>query len=233
MPQMHEHTAGRERGLPAQIAARIGRRILQGELRPGERLPNEVDLLTMLQVSRTTLREALTLLSSKGFIEARQRVGTRVRAPEHWNTLDPAVMLWQGDEAALVEELFDMRLAIEPHAARLAAKHATADDLAGIDAALATMAEDHRDPAAAIEADIAFHLRIIQAAHNRFLLPVSSVVRTALSISVPKTFRQHGGMRHALAMHGDIVEAIRRRDEAGAEAAARRLLEHTYRRNFG
>jgi len=232
---MREPIAARERGLPAQIAARIGRRIIQGELKPGDRLPNELEMLETLQVSRTTLREALTLLSSKGFVEAKQRIGTRVRAPEHWNTLDPAVLAWhgEGDEPALVRELFEMRLVIEPQAARLAAARATPDDIAGIAEALVTMAQEHRDPGAAIEADITFHLRIIQAAHNRFLLPVSPLVRTALSISVPKTFRRQGGLRDALALHGAIVEAIRRGDAAGAEAATRQLLEDTYRRNFG
>jgi len=68
-----------ERGLPAQIAGRIGRRILQGELKPGDTLPRELDLLAELQVSRTTLREAFAILASNGFIEARQRIGTRVR----------------------------------------------------------------------------------------------------------------------------------------------------------
>ena len=87
-----------ERGLPAQIAARMGRSILRGELRPGDKLPKETDLLDQLQVSRTTLREALTILTSKGFIEAKQRIGTSVRAPIAWNTLDPMVMSWHDDE---------------------------------------------------------------------------------------------------------------------------------------
>lgn len=110
-----------ERGLPAQIAARMGRRIMQGELRPGDKLPRETELLEQLQVSRTTLREALTILSSKGFIEARQRVGTTVRAPEFWNTLDPVVMSWHGDqdERALAQELYEIRSAVEPLAAAL------------------------------------------------------------------------------------------------------------------
>lgn len=224
-----------ERGLPAQIAARMGRSILRGELQPGDKLPKETDLLEQLQVSRTTLREALTVLTSKGFIEAKQRIGTSVRASEFWNTLDPMVMSWhdEQDEQALAQELFEIRSAIEPLAAGLAARRATEADLMPLHAALATMAEDHSNPRLAMEADIAFHLGIIQAAHNRFLVPVGSVIRAALAISVPKTFAKFGGMGHALAMHAAIVKAIEQRDPAKAAKAAEKLIADTYERNFG
>jgi DNA-binding FadR family transcriptional regulator len=224
-----------ERGLPAQIAARMGRSILRGDLRPGDKLPKETDLLDQLQVSRTTLREALTILTSKGFIEAKQRIGTSVRAPSAWNTLDPMVMSWHDDEdeQALAQELFEIRSAIEPLAARLAAARATEADLAQLRAALATMAEDNSNPRLAMEADIAFHLGIIQAAHNRFLAPVGSVIRAALTISVPKTFAKFGGMSHALGMHEAIVKAIEQRAPTKAAKAAEKLIADTYERNFG
>lgn len=230
-----EAVANNERGLPAQIASRIGRRILQGDLKPGSKLPRELELLDQLQVSRTTLREALTILSSKGFLEAKQRVGTRVRESEHWNTLDPMVMSWHGeaDESSLILELFEMRLAVEPQAARLAAQRATHDDIKAINKALAAMGDNHGDAAKAIEADISFHLRIIEAARNRFLMPISSVIRTALTISVPKTFSRSGGMGQALAMHADIAAAIENGQPDVAEQASRILLTDTYERNFG
>ena len=225
-------TAIAERGRPAQIAARIGRRSLQGELRPGDLLPNELTLLAQLQVSRTTLREALTMLSSRGFIKARQKVGTRICAPENWNTLDPMVMSWQGtDEKGLAQEMFEIRLAIEPMAAQLAAERATAHDLDLIRAALAAMSEDYRNAQKAIEADITFHLCIIHAAHNRFLMPVASVIRQALSISIPRTFETFGGLSHAFALHADIAVHIEARRPEEAAAASRRLLEDTYRQS--
>lgn len=224
-----------ERGLPAQIAARIGRRILQGELQPGDSLPRELDLLAELQVSRTTLREALTLLASNGFIEARRRVGTRVRPPEHWNTLDPMVMAWQGaagQPEALAQELFEIRLAVEPMAARLAARRAQPADLARIAAALQAMGAQPTDAQRAIESDVDFHLQVIAAAHNRFLMPVASVIRAALLLSVPKTFEAFGGMAHAIGMHAEVAQAIAQRQPEAAAQACVRLLEDTYQRNF-
>lgn len=224
-----------ERGLPAQIAGRIGRRIIQGELKPGDTLPKELDLLAELQVSRSTLREAFTLLASNGFIEARQRIGTRVRPPDRWNTLDPMVIAWQseaGDPAAMAQELFEIRLAVEPLAARLAAQRARPEDIARIRAALKAMGQDHANPQGAMQADIDFHLQVIAAAHNRFLMPVASVIRAALVISVPRTFEKFGGMEHSMAMHGDIARAIEQNRPEAAARAATRLLEDTYQRNF-
>lgn len=224
-----------DRGLPAQIAAEIGRKIALGELKPGVILPKESEMLGNLRVSRTTLREALKILSTKGFIEAKPRLGTRVRAPEHWNTLDPVVLSWHEgaeDQPHLAEELFEIRLAIEPMAASLASKRGSAEEIGRIRTAYARMTEEHATVSAAIEADIDFHLEIIQAAHNRFLLPVSSVIRTALTISIPRTLRTFGGLQHSLKMHEAIVEAIEARDQAAAFSAAETLLSATYQRNF-
>ncbi|MGO4620625.1 FadR/GntR family transcriptional regulator [Ensifer sp. 2YAB10] len=228
--------AREDRGLPARIAGDIGRRITLGELKVGDTLPKEADMLATLGVSRTTLREALKILSTKGFIEAKPRLGTRVRAAEHWNTLDPVVLSWQGDaedQEALAEELFEIRLSIEPLAARLAAKRGSAAELADIRAAFLRMAEGGVRVEEAIEADIAFHLQIFQAAHNRFLLPVASVIRAALSISIPKTMAASGGFGQSLAQHEAILSAIEARDGEAAASAAETLIAATYKRNFG
>lgn len=225
-----------DRGLPAQIAGNIGRRITLGELKAGDMLPTESELLASLKVSRTTLREALKILSTKGFIEAKPRLGTRVRSSEFWNTLDPVVLSWQGDaddQEALAEELFEIRLTVEPLAASLAALRGSTEERARIRAAFDLMAGEHPSADAAIEADIAFHLEIFQAAHNRFLLPVSSIIRAALTISIPKTLESFGGLQHSLKMHEAIVERIEARDGEGAAEAARTLIAATYRRNFG
>lgn len=224
-----------DRGLPAQIAGEIGRRITLGELKAGEILPKESEFLANLRVSRTTLREALKILSTKGFIEAKPRLGTRVRSPEFWNTLDPIVLAWQGDaddQDALAEELFEIRSAIEPLAASLAARRGSDAEHAQIRTAFSHMAEAHMTAEAAIEADISFHLQIFQAAHNRFLLPVSSVIRAALTISIPKTLKTFGGLQHSLKMHEAIIDAIEARDETRAAEAAERLISATYQRNF-
>src|SRR5471032_2956770 len=85
---------GYDPGLNTHIARDIARKILSGELPPGVILPNEMDLGEQFGVSRTALREALKLLSSKGLLESRPKVGTRVRARPLWNMLDPQLLEW-------------------------------------------------------------------------------------------------------------------------------------------
>jgi DNA-binding transcriptional MocR family regulator len=67
-------------------------RILRGEFQPGDSLPNETQLCADLSVSRTSLREAIRVLSAKGLVETKPRTGTRVRAREAWNRLDPEIL---------------------------------------------------------------------------------------------------------------------------------------------
>src|SRR5690606_17190285 len=75
------------RNLHAHVMHELGRRIVGGELRPGEVLPREELLAEQMNVSRTALREAMKVLSAKGLVESRTKVGTRVRDPRHWHQL--------------------------------------------------------------------------------------------------------------------------------------------------
>src|ERR687893_3247170 len=75
------------RGVHRETVHEIGRRIVGGELKPGDLLP-EAELIAELGVSRTVLREAIKVLGAKGLVEARPRVGTKVRARNHWSLMD-------------------------------------------------------------------------------------------------------------------------------------------------
>src|ERR1700761_9287418 len=99
-------------GLPGAIVEALGKKILNGELVPGDTLPAETVYLSQLGVSRTTLREAIKVLAAKGLVLAKPKTGTVVRAREHWNLLDPAVLLWQvaaDGFADTLGELFEIR----------------------------------------------------------------------------------------------------------------------------
>ena len=137
-------------------------------------------------------------------------------AAKHDVAVDP---LW--GPGKLAEELFEIRLSIEPMAARLAAQRGTTADHAAIRAAFVRMSQAHVGLEDAIEADIDFHLQILQAEHNRFLLPISSVVRAALSISIPRTMAASGGFGASLNQHEAILTAIERREGEAALAAGR------------
>ena len=128
--------------LHASVVEQIGRRIVQGEFLPGEALPNADDSSEMLDVSRTVLREAIKVLAGKGLVESRPKTGTRVRPRAEWNFLDPDVLAWRYSGPIVPDDvtaLFELRRAIEPMSANLAALRATPAQLQQLDAALAEM----------------------------------------------------------------------------------------------
>ena len=121
------------RGLHGEVVHTIGLQIVNGDLKPGDPLPPEDELTSDLSVSRTVLREAVRVLAAKGLVQARPKTGTRVRERGDWNILDPDVLSWRteaSDDHKLYEETTEIRLAIEPLAARLAATRATDEEVA-------------------------------------------------------------------------------------------------------
>ncbi|MEK6299033.1 MAG: GntR family transcriptional regulator, partial [Paraburkholderia tropica] len=140
----------------------LGSAILRGDYAPGTTLPREADLMERFDVSRTVLREALRTLTSKGLVESRPKVGTRVRSREAWNLLDADVLDWYARVApplAFALKLQEMREMIEPYAAQLAA--GAHDDVSFADLADAHAAmTDARNVDEWVRADLRFHLAV-------------------------------------------------------------------------
>src|SRR5206468_12646009 len=159
-----------EQSLHGRIVHAIGRRIVTGNLQPGELLPAEPEL----GASRTVVREAVKVLAAKGLVESRPKTGTRVRPRDAWNLLDPDVLAWQQDGAvddALLRKLTEVRRIIEPAAAELAAARADVRDVAAMEDAFQQMEETAQaragtDFEAFVQADMRFHLAILQACRN-------------------------------------------------------------------
>lgn len=217
-------------GLHGQIVHAIGRRIVNGAIRPGELLPAD----SHLRASRTVVREAIKVLAAKGLVESRPKTGTRVRATESWNLLDPDVLAWQQEgtpQPVFLRKLTEVRLIVEPAAAELAATRASAPELATLDAAFremkAALAGKPADYEAFDQADIVFHRAILQACHNDVLEQMSAMVYSALLVSFHATSRLPGRARDSLPRHRAIYEAIRTHDPRRAGAAMRRLVHST------
>src|SRR5262245_7885520 len=217
-------------GLHGQIVHGIGRRILSGKIRPGELLPPDVEL----PASRTVLREAIKVLAAKGLVESRPKTGTRVSPRHKWNLLDPDVLAWQQDGApplAFLGKLTEVRLIIEPAAAELAARRATAAEIEAIEAAFrdmeAALRGDGEDYEAFDRADILFHLAIVRACGNDLLQQMGQVVYSTLLLSFKATSRLPGRAKASLPEHRAIVNAIRGRHARRAGLAMRRLVRST------
>ncbi len=186
--------------------------------------PTESELAKRHSVSRSVTREAVKMLTAKGLLTARPRKGTSVQPTANWNLFDPDVLRWLLDRKFsldLLRQFTELRIAIEPAAAALAAAagetRSTALVRAGFDRMVAAENGDD-DP---LESDIAFHVAILQASGNPFYAQFQDVVTTALRTSIRFTNRFKGHTA-SLAQHHAVLAAIESRapDAAGAAMAA-------------
>jgi DNA-binding FadR family transcriptional regulator len=220
------------RGLHEGVIEEVGRRIILGEFAPGIALPSEAELCKALAVSRTALREALRVLSAKGLLEAKRKIGTVVRPAECWNYLDADILSWQlasRDAERVIGELYELRHLIEPIAASLAAKNANAPSISELRDAYREM-ELAGDDGERIKApDMRFHRAIIEASGNRLFSSLSHVVGAALAVSFDLVSAAPRGQKHSMPAHRRVLEAIATRDAAGARLAMQKLIEGSQR----
>jgi len=219
-------------GQHGRIVHAIGRRIVTGEIRPGEQLPTPA----RVRASRGVVREAVKVLTAKGLVVSRPKTGTRVRPPEHWNLLDPDVLAWRLEglpRGVILGKLTEVRLIIEPGAAELAALQAGPAEVESLQAALRDMREaldlSPPDHEAYNEADVRFHRVIVQACDNEILEQIGAIVNTTLLVAFHAAVRVPGLARSSLSRHQAILDAIRGRQPKRARAAMRVLVRNTGR----
>ena len=210
------------RGLHGQVVELIGTRIVNGEYAPGSLLLAE-SLEREFDISLTVVREALKVLAAKGMIESRQKRGTIVRPRDHWSLLDRDVLRWQTSaepDFAYLENLAEVRLIIEPAAARLAAERRTGDDLAELDDALSAMSAAGSNLNAVVAADVRFHRALVAAAHNELLSQMSVVLESGLVLR-DRFAHRSADDGDPIAPHRQVFDAIK----AGKADVAARTIE--------
>ncbi|HEY6453508.1 MAG TPA: FCD domain-containing protein [Steroidobacteraceae bacterium] len=209
-----------------QIAAVLGTEILRGIHRAGDNMPPEPALIRRFRVSRTVMREVTKTLAAKGFVISKRRIGTRVRDPVHWNYFDADVLAWRvrmGLDAQFLRSLTEIRRALEPAAAALAARRRTPADIAMLRRHVSDMARPSHTRQSFAESDLAFHREIGVASGNLLIRSVGSVIEAALVASFRYSSPIDRSRNQAAAVHNHaaIVAAIEARD---AEAAAQAML---------
>jgi DNA-binding FadR family transcriptional regulator len=215
-----------ERRLHGILAGTLGREIVASRYPPGTLLPSVPDMCERFGVSRTALREAYSLLAAKALIVARPKIGTRVRPRAEWQMFDPDVLAWHlqaGPEEGFIGHLFALRQMVEPAAAALAAEHRKPETIARIAAAYARMEQFRDGSGGLIEADLDFHMSILDATENPFLTALGGLIHASLQ-SVFR-FSWEGAARiqdNRLRQHGLILKAIR---EGAAARARKRMAE--------
>jgi DNA-binding FadR family transcriptional regulator len=206
----------------------LGQSIVAGEFDTTP-FPTEADLALRFSASRTVAREAVKMLAAKGLLTSRPRQGTRVEPVAHWNLLDPDVTRWMQERpftSRVYRDYTEVRLAIEPIAAALAAKRASPADIRAIRSALQTMEAEAHHHDLALLADIDFHVAILKASGNPFLIQLKELIHTALTISIALTNRIAGHTAD-IGDHAAVLTAIEQGDSAAAEKAMRHLISES------
>ncbi|OCP05677.1 MULTISPECIES: FadR/GntR family transcriptional regulator [unclassified Ensifer] len=212
------------------VVEELGQAVIGGEFAVGDILPGDTELAARFNVSRTVLREAMKTLAAKGLVVARARIGTRVMSRANWNLFDGDVLTWHfraGVDEQFLRHVSEVRLALEPYAAGLAARRATDADISHMMRLAVAMGDAGHSAQTLARADLEFHLRLLEASLNPFMQTVGSLIEAALIGVFQLTNAAADGAeidRVAVA-HIRIVEEIRLRNEEGARIA----MEHVIR----
>jgi DNA-binding FadR family transcriptional regulator len=220
--------ARRSQNLTYGIVEDLGIAIVTGVYSKQNPFPVEADLCAQFGASRSILREAVKMLTAKGLLSARPRQGTWVQPEPAWNLLDPDVLRWLLERKfspALLIEFTQIRLAVEPAAAALAATEAGAAEKAAIQRAIQRMFAAERGDDEPLDSDIAFHVAVLQASGNRFYAQLSELIETALRFSIKLTNRYKGVRLASVADHKRVADAIQACKPDAAATAMRNLVQ--------
>jgi DNA-binding FadR family transcriptional regulator len=212
------------------IANELGIAIVTGIYSAGNTIPIEADLCRKYGASRCVLREAVKMLTAKGLFDARPGRGTWVQPEERWNLLDPDVLGWLLERkysAVLLIEFTEIRLAMEPGAAALAARVAGPREKALIRQALERMQAADRGDDDPLESDIAFHVAVLRASHNRFFAQLTVLTETALRFNTQSTNRYKDLQLASVADHMKVADAIMAGKAAAASEAMHKLIQES------
>lgn len=221
--------AERPRSQHGHVMHDLGLSIVGGRYPEKSILPGDGELLERFRVSRTVLREALKTLSAKGLIQAKAKIGTRVRERRFWNLFDPDILRWHvetGVDAKFLFQLSEMRLALEPEAAALAARARTEEQLAELFRWITRMEESYDSGPGFVEGDLRFHIAVAEASGNPFMRSVSALTETALAITFTVSSPIPNRTFHArsVARHRAIAEAIGSQDADLARETMRNVI---------
>ncbi|WP_406220098.1 FadR/GntR family transcriptional regulator [Streptomyces canus] len=213
--------------LVEQAAERLREQITAGHWPVGTKLPGETTLAKELGVGRSTVREALRALAGAGLVQPRQGAGvfvTATRTVEDWPTRL---------RRAAVTDVYEVRMAVEVHAVRLAARRRTPEDVTAMERALeGRRAASASSDAAFVDADITFHAAVVAAAHNPVLVDLfrefTPVLREGLIELLALTALRDDDPNTADEAHAALVRAVADGDAEGAAEILRAELEDPF-----
>lgn len=209
------------------LARELRERILSGEFPEAMPLPPERDLVEQTKLSRATVREALRVLEVQGLLEIRagRTGGAFVRHPDQQSVADSVELVIRGRRIDLAS-LNEVRTALEPTSASLAAERRTDADLELLEAANADIRDSDGDLVAFLDANIQWHISVARASHNELIHGLMNALSHAIYAATSnEEFIDDQVRRTAYEAHARITDAIRAQDP---EAAVRRMRRHVH-----
>lgn len=210
-------------GLVDQLVGSLVDDIVSGVFPPGSVLPSEGELADRANVSRLTVREAITVLRTKRVLEVKQGRGTFVNPISRWSPFDPTLLVAHSADAAgagaLPKKLIEARRLVEVGVAELAAARRSSGDLEAMTRALEQMKKVEDDTDAIAEADIGFHQAIMAAAGNAFIAALFDPIRQLVWAARRQTKGYPRMRARAIAAHTRILRTIRDKDPEAARWA--------------
>ncbi|MFI7321368.1 FadR/GntR family transcriptional regulator [Streptomyces venezuelae] len=215
------------RGLHSRVLESLGPAITAGEYPPGSVLRTD-ELAQRFEVSRSVMREAVRVLESMHLVASRRRVGVTVLPTEEWNVYDPQVIRWRlagADRPRQLRSLTVLRSAVEPVAAGLAARYATAAQCAELtECALGMVAHSRGHQLEGyLKHDVAFHRVILNASGNEMFARLGDVVAEVLTGRTAHQVMFEDPDPPAVTLHVQVAEAVREGDAVRAEALTREI----------
>ncbi|MFJ5861128.1 FadR/GntR family transcriptional regulator [Pseudarthrobacter sp. NPDC092439] len=217
--------------LHASLVHSLGLAIADGRLAPHSIVRLD-ELEAEHKVSRSVVREAARVLSSKGLLASRRRFGTVVQPEEAWNLYDPEVIRWRLASSRRLEQLQalnELRGAIEPQAARLAAGRVSWDggsQLVSLAARLWAAGQSGNQDEF-LRLDVEFHAAVLNASGNAMFSQLQNLVAEVLTGRTQHGLMPHLPQHEALQLHVDVASAIQRGEAAAAHAAMSRIVEQS------
>jgi len=210
----------------------LGLKIIKGEYKPGDTLPNEEMLSREFDVSRGVLREATKVLVKKGLIRLKPKIGTQILPQREWNLFDPDVLIWKfeaGNKMKFLENIIEVRRIIESEAAKLAAQRGGEEEISLIRSNYDKMVmflddKDGYSYEEYIKLDIKFHTSILEACRNELFSQIGYTIRQALLTARQSDKKDIKAQKETLPLHLDIVNAIENHKPEAAYRATQALV---------
>lgn len=227
MNRMGEMSRLKGKLLVEQVQEQIYQYILNTPIAIGTRLPNEFELGEKFGAGRSTIREAVKLLVSRGILEVRRGSGTYVVSTTPVD-LDPLGLGAVKDKMALSLDLVNVRMILEPGIAEMAAMNATKEDVSYLRELCGIIEQKIENGEDYIEDDVAFHSAVAKCSGNMVVEQLIPIIDTAVMMFVNVTHKTLS--KETIMTHRAVVDAIAEKDPVGARSAM--VMHMTFNRSM-